>query len=776
MRACGGRQRVIAAMTEGHFHVDVRLGSRAEGDSAAEWHDYLTRRGQFAKKHDGPLVFMESGNMPTWAADDPRKFWEAADKYERANGALYHTIEIALPLALTHEQQLAAAREKVAQLVGDKHPYTFTIHGNEGNPHFDVMFTARTLDGIERGPELFFKRANTKNPERGGCPKVSVSERDREWVVRVRKDWEEVANRHLAAAGSDVRIDHRSYRDRGIDKAPGVHLGNKAHRLEKAGKSTWRGNKNREAQYLNASLREVQSKTKPKEKTNEQRPGRHGKPPQQPTHARRPAGTASQRAFERWQDRPGDRPGLRSSRRSGPERMPVLRQQGAGAGQQEARDAVLQLAVPRPGDRDRGMHGVSGGGLYTVEALDRRQLYKARILQQQYQQEIQTSLAARLAYVDRQPDRIAITLNGGGSVTDHGDRLLTKAGRDQEILVALALCKAKGWAHIQITGTEAFKARAYVEAVRAGLAVVGYEPAPELRAQLEKEKTMTDQAGAGGMMAFTPDITAGQAKPASRWLDPLRSVREKLEAELKAAKDKLATLRETDIQKMEQELAVAFGGMKYVEARRKFKEAAAAAKDAGALTRKRAEAKKEEAWQAFLALHAKVLAEPSVAKQLANANQKNQEREQLTASLVPVQLGIGEIEYLEREIHKGSNPEPEFAKAWRLRKQYPLKPWQELALAPVFEAEAAQERARLQAEADAANQVKQIQRNEQIQRELAAQQQADAIQDQLGKPGLTAEQEDALERQHRYYLALADGHDEDEAKERASKKSDALRL
>ena len=776
MRACGGRRRVIVLMTDGHFHVDVSIGSRAEGDSAAEWHDYLTRRAQFANKHDGPLVFMESGNMPAWAADDPRKFWEAVDKHERANGALYHNAEIALPLGLTYEQQLAAAREKVAQLVGDKHPYTFTIHGNEGNPHFDVMFTGRTLDGIERDPELFFKRANRKNPERGGCAKVSISDRGTEWVIQVRKDWEEVANRHLAAAGSDVRIDHRSYKDRGIDKAPGVHLGPSAHRLEKAGKSTWRGNKNREAQYLNASLREVQSKIKPKEKPNEQRHGRNGKSHQHTTRQHR-GGTraAPERAFTAWDGCGSDRPGLRSSRRAGAERMPTLRQQRAGDGFQETRNPVLQRTLSGHRDGNHRLHSVPGG-LYTVEALDRRQLYKARILQQQYQQEIQTALAARLAYVDRQPDRIAITLKGGGSVTDHGDRLLTKAGRDQEILAAVALAKAKNWKQIQITGTESFKARAYAEAIRAGLGVVGYEPAPELRAQLEKEKNMSDQAGAGGMMALTPDVTAGQREPASRWLEPLRVAREKLEAERKVAKEKLAALpAEVDIRQVEHELAVAVGSQKYLDARRKFREAAATAKDAGALTRSRAEAKKEEAWQALLALHDKVLAEPGAAKHLAYVRQKNQEREQLTAALIPMQLGIGEIEYLEREIQKGSNPEPEFAKAWQFRKQYPLKPWQELALAPVFEAEATKERSRLQAEADAANQVKQIQRNEQIQRELAAQQQADAIQDQLGKPGLSTEQEEALEAQRRYHLALADGHDEEEAKERAAKKSNALR-
>lgn len=752
---------------------------------------YIVGVEKYATRED--VAFVSKGNMPAWADADPLSFWDATDKFERANGRTYNEFEGAIPRELNLEQAKELSHRWIAQELGKNHPYLSAIHVKRAadglpNVHLHAMFSDRIMDGVDRPPELFFKRVaapyrNRKtgeicqpDPSKGGAGKNRYWNK-RSTVKELRARWESHCNNFLVEHGFEPRMDLRSNLEKGLDQAE-PKIGPEKRQGDK-----WRNQRKSEVaelRELNASLRGVKSQINQKEKPNEQRLGRHGRSPQQPTHTRRrSAGATTQRAFERWHDSSGDRPGLRSSRRAGPERMPVLREQGVGAGQQEARDVVLQRTVSGPGGRDRGLHGVSGGGLYAVEALDRRQLYKARILQQQYQQEIQSALAARLAYVDRQPDRIAITLKGGGSVTDHGDRLLTKTGRDQEILAALALAKAKGWKQIQITGTEAFKARAYVEAVRAGLAVVGYEPAPELRAQLEKEKTtMTDQAGAGGMMALTPDVTAGQqALPASRWLDPLRAAREKLEAEHKAAKEKLDALpAAADIKKVEQELAVALGGQRYLDTRRKFREAAAAAKDAGALTRSRAEAKKEEAWQALLALHDKVLAEPGAAKHLAYVRQKNQEREQLTATLIPLQLGIGEIEYLEREIHKGSNPEPEFTKTWQRRKQYPLKLWQELALAPVFEAEATKERARLQAEADAENQVKQIQRNEQIQRELAAQQQADAIQDQLGKPGLTTEQEEALEQQRRYYLALADGHDEEEAKERAAKKSNALRL
>lgn len=791
MRTCGGRKspKLSEINAVSIFHLSVKRGSRSKNRLSVYKHDYIARLGRFTKRHDGELAFAESGNMPSWAADDPREFWVELDVHERANGTLYHEVEFALPRELTKEQQIAAAREFAQTICGDKHPYFLGFHAKEGNPHIHLMFAGRMLDGIERDQEQFFKRYNAKNPDRGGCRKESSGDaRGPEWVKQIRNDWQDIANHHLADGGHDDRIDHRSHAARGLDEAPGVHLGRRATRLEQRGKSTWRGLKNREAQHLNASLQEVRSKIHQKEKEHDQQhPGRNGKPHQKPHHQRRAgAHAAPERAFTAWRDRAEDRQGLRTSRRAGPERLPALRESSPGDGHQEARNAVLQRPVSGSGSGDHGVHGLHAGGLYCVESLDRRQQYKRQILTDQYNSQVSNQLAAQLLYVERQHDQTIITLRGyagaaGGRVIDKGDRMAASSrGNGAEVMAMIDLAKTKGWKQIHITGTEAFKARAYVEATRAGLAVIGYEPSPELRAQLQKEKkTMLGQAGAGGPMALTPDvdIPAGKASPASRWLDPLRAAREKLEAERKAAKERLAVLRETDLKKLELDLAAEHGGAEYREALREFRAAAAAAKDASVFSRTRAEARKEKTWRFLQLAHAKALGTPAAAARIAEATMHNQERERLTTALTPLQLGIGEIQFLVHEIENGRrNPEPEFAQAWQRRKLQPLLPWQELALAPVFMADAAQERTRLQADADAADQVKRAQRQEQIQREINAQLQADAIQDQLGQPGLTAKEEEILEQQQRYYSAVADGFDEEEAKERAAKKSNAPRL
>ena len=75
-------------------------------------YDYIAREGRYEEEHDGredggrgEVRHMESGNMPEWAADRPRSYWEAADVHERANGRLFREIHVALPAELSRARQ-----------------------------------------------------------------------------------------------------------------------------------------------------------------------------------------------------------------------------------------------------------------------------------------------------------------------------------------------------------------------------------------------------------------------------------------------------------------------------------------------------------------------------------------------------------------------------------------------------------------------------------------------------------------------------------------------
>jgi len=81
---------------------------------------------------------------------------------------------------------------------------------------------------MERDPDQFFKRYNAKNPEHGGAQKASGGKARGELkdeLLATRQRWAEVQNEHLARHGHDVRVDHRSLNDQGIDRVPEKHLG-----------------------------------------------------------------------------------------------------------------------------------------------------------------------------------------------------------------------------------------------------------------------------------------------------------------------------------------------------------------------------------------------------------------------------------------------------------------------------------------------------------------------------------------------------------------------
>ena len=185
------------------------------GQSASAKFDYLGREGRYSKEAE-ELEYKESGNMPAWAEDDPGKYWQAADEHERTNGRLFQQVEVALPVELDERQRRYLARSFAEKLTGPERPYTLAIHrgeaknpGDKNNPHAHLMISERGLDGHARSAETWFKRANKRNPKRGGALK-SRELMNPDWIAQTRQVWEQEANRALERAGRSERINHRS--------------------------------------------------------------------------------------------------------------------------------------------------------------------------------------------------------------------------------------------------------------------------------------------------------------------------------------------------------------------------------------------------------------------------------------------------------------------------------------------------------------------------------------------------------------------------------------
>ena len=160
------------------YHLSVKVGVKGKASAHAE---YIEREGEYKLKNNEKLEAVEHGNMPEWAQDNPNLFWQCADEFERKNGSTYREIEIALPRELTLQQRKELVQTFVEQELGEKHAYTWAIHNPKASieggeqPHAHIMYSERLQDGIERSPDQFFKRYNSKNPERGGCQKSNFA-------------------------------------------------------------------------------------------------------------------------------------------------------------------------------------------------------------------------------------------------------------------------------------------------------------------------------------------------------------------------------------------------------------------------------------------------------------------------------------------------------------------------------------------------------------------------------------------------------------------------
>lgn len=210
------------------YHFEIKSGKKG---SAWDHARYIAREGKYGTRHD--LLAKGDGNMPQWAVHDHALFWKGADQFERANGAAYREFIFALPNELSLQQNLKTVQTAIGALIGDR-PYQFAVHGPEGklsgiqNLHVHIMFSDRQPDGLQRPLERTFARYNSEHPERGGCRKASggkTSMQVRDELIAKRRLIADILNQQLADAGVEARVDHRSYKDRGMQRKPERHLG-----------------------------------------------------------------------------------------------------------------------------------------------------------------------------------------------------------------------------------------------------------------------------------------------------------------------------------------------------------------------------------------------------------------------------------------------------------------------------------------------------------------------------------------------------------------------
>lgn len=179
---------------------------------------YINREAAFEMRGG---VQATGNHLPKWADGSSLRFFHAADRYERANGERYKEIVFSLPNELTLEQQKEILDTFIERHMKN-HYYAWAIHDKIGamsdgerHPHVHLMFSPREIDEAERrqerAPEIFFRRANKKEPEKGGCPKAAKwNGADRyKHLLMLREDFARIQNEVLMKYHIPAQVDHR---------------------------------------------------------------------------------------------------------------------------------------------------------------------------------------------------------------------------------------------------------------------------------------------------------------------------------------------------------------------------------------------------------------------------------------------------------------------------------------------------------------------------------------------------------------------------------------
>jgi Ti-type conjugative transfer relaxase TraA len=211
-------------------------------------HDYTQKAGI-----EHAEIVLPRGSSAEWARDRSA-LWNAAEAAEkRSDARVAREFEIALPHELSPEERLEATRA-FAQVLADRYgaAVDFAVHSPNGetdirNHHAHLMMSVRGLNETGLGEKAILERENAWLLSRN-LPTSMIQLKD------IRRDWEGIANEALARGQHDIRIDHRSHQDRGLEIEPTEHMGVYATQMERRGMAVVRQRIDQRSAQSNAAL------------------------------------------------------------------------------------------------------------------------------------------------------------------------------------------------------------------------------------------------------------------------------------------------------------------------------------------------------------------------------------------------------------------------------------------------------------------------------------------------------------------------------------------
>ncbi|NTD86652.1 Ti-type conjugative transfer relaxase TraA [Agrobacterium tumefaciens] len=247
------------------YHLSTKPVSRSSGRSAVASaayrcavllvnqrdglvHDFTRKEGV-----EHSEIVLPQGVSADWALDRS-KLWNAAEFAEKRKDArVAREFEIALPHELSTEGRLKAAQAFAQDLANrygaavDFAIHSPSEHGDIRNYHAHVLMTTRQVGKAGLGEKTCLEHKNARLLA-NGMATTDMQLRD------IRQSWEGIANRQLQREGLDVRIDHRSHEERGLELSPTEHMGVHASQMRQQGMAVERGRLDDEAARQNAEL------------------------------------------------------------------------------------------------------------------------------------------------------------------------------------------------------------------------------------------------------------------------------------------------------------------------------------------------------------------------------------------------------------------------------------------------------------------------------------------------------------------------------------------
>ena len=203
----GGHSAVAAAA--------YRTGTKIRDERAEKIHDYSSRTKGVVES-----VILRPEHSPEWTAKTD-SLWNEVERSERRKDAqLSREFILAIPRELTAQQQMElAVGWAQKELVSKGMVAEVSLHNPKDgkNPHVHIQCTMRTIDG---------EHFSAKKPREWN---------DKALLIEQRESWAKAANAALEKAGRPERVDHRSLKDRGIDRIPEPKIGKEAMGMKERG-------------------------------------------------------------------------------------------------------------------------------------------------------------------------------------------------------------------------------------------------------------------------------------------------------------------------------------------------------------------------------------------------------------------------------------------------------------------------------------------------------------------------------------------------------------